>query len=113
MTRTEKVPHPAKVAEVQSAHNCVVLADATDDHEQVDPTECCGRRTDLLGPKSRINRSPAGGRDAITFTGIVWQSARAVITRTLDAVEPGTTAEIRHAAEHAPGIVCVLDARAR
>ncbi|MBN8809153.1 MAG: cation transporter [Sphingomonas sp.] len=49
----------------------------------------------------------------IAILGIVWQSARAVITRTLDGVEPGITAEIRHAAEHVPGIVEVLDARAR
>ena len=49
----------------------------------------------------------------IAILGIVWQSARAVITRTLDGVEPGITAEIRHAAEHVPGIVKVLDARAR
>ena len=49
----------------------------------------------------------------ITIMGIVWQSARAVITRTLDGVEPGVTAEIRHAAEHVPGIASVTDARAR
>ena len=49
----------------------------------------------------------------IAILGIVWQSARAVITRTLDGVEPGITEEIRHAAEHVPGIVKVLDARAR
>src|SRR5215204_3677222 len=36
--------------------------------------------------------------------GIVWQSARAVLTRTLDGVETGITDEIRHAAEHVPGI---------
>ena len=49
----------------------------------------------------------------IAIFGIVWQSARAVITRTLDGVEPGVTAEIRHAAEHVPGIVRVTDAKAR
>lgn len=49
----------------------------------------------------------------IAILGIVWQSARAVIARTLDGVEPGITEEIRHAAEHMPGIVKVLDARAR
>ncbi len=49
----------------------------------------------------------------IAIMGIVWQSARAVITRTLDGVEPGVTAEIRHAAEHVPGIESVTDARAR
>ena len=45
--------------------------------------------------------------------GIVWQSAKAVFTRALDGVEPETTAEIRHAAEHIPGIKQVLDVRAR
>ena len=45
--------------------------------------------------------------------GIVWQSAKAVFTRALDGVEPEITAEIRHAAEHVPGIRQVLDVRAR
>lgn len=45
--------------------------------------------------------------------GIVWQSARAVLTRTLDGVEPGITDEIRHAAEHVRGIRQVADVRAR
>jgi cation diffusion facilitator family transporter len=49
----------------------------------------------------------------IAIMGIVWQSAKAVITRTLDGVEPSVTAEIRHAAEHVPGIASVTDARAR
>lgn len=49
----------------------------------------------------------------IAIFGIVWQSARAVITRTLDGVEPSVTEDIRHAAEHVPGIVQVADARAR
>ncbi len=49
----------------------------------------------------------------IAIMGIVWQSARAVITRTLDGVEPGVTAEIRHAAGHVSGISGVTDARAR
>jgi hypothetical protein len=49
----------------------------------------------------------------IAILGIVWQSARAVMTRTLDGVEPGVTAEIRHAAEHVPGIASVTEARAR
>src|SRR5215216_7494214 len=42
----------------------------------------------------------------ITFAifGIVWQSAKAVLTRMLDGVEPGTTEEIRHAAAHVPAI---------
>lgn len=45
--------------------------------------------------------------------GIVWQSARAVLTRTLDGVEPGITDKIRHAAEHVPGIRQVTALRAR
>ncbi|WP_426265257.1 cation diffusion facilitator family transporter [Sphingomonas sp. PWP1-2] len=49
----------------------------------------------------------------IAILGIVWQSARAVITRTLDGVDPGVTEEIRHAAEHVAGITRVTDARAR
>ena len=49
----------------------------------------------------------------IAIMGIVWQSARAVITRSLDGVEPGVTAEIRHAATHVRGIESVTDARAR
>ena len=62
-------------------------------------------------------QSPTSAHDeraiTVAILGIVWQSARAVITRTLDGVEPGITEEIRHAAEHVPGIVRVLDARAR
>jgi cation diffusion facilitator family transporter len=49
----------------------------------------------------------------ITILGIVWQSAKAVITRALDGVEPEVTAEIRHAAEHVPGIASVAIAQAR
>ena len=49
----------------------------------------------------------------ITILGIVWQSARAVITRSLDGVEPGITEEIRHAAEHVPGVERVTEVKAR
>ncbi len=49
----------------------------------------------------------------VAIAGIVWQSAKAVVTRTLDGVDPSVTAEIRHAAEHVPGIRQVTDARAR
>ena len=45
--------------------------------------------------------------------GIVWQSALAVFTRALDGVDTAVTAEIRHAAQHIPGIKQVLDVRAR
>ena len=36
----------------------------------------------------------------IAIFGIVWQSAKSVLTRMLDGVEPGLVAEIRHSAEH-------------
>jgi cation diffusion facilitator family transporter len=45
--------------------------------------------------------------------GVVWQSARSVLTRMLDGVEPGVISEITHAGEHVPGIRQILDARAR
>jgi len=49
----------------------------------------------------------------LTILGIVWQSAKAVITRTLDGVEPAVLDEIRHAMEHVPGISRVVDVKAR
>ena len=49
----------------------------------------------------------------ITILAIVWQSARAVITRSLDGVNPGITEEIRHAAEHVPGLKKLTDIKAR
>lgn len=45
--------------------------------------------------------------------GIVWQSAKAVFTRLLDGVDPQITAELRHAAEHVPGIAAIDGVRAR
>jgi cation diffusion facilitator family transporter len=45
--------------------------------------------------------------------GIVWQSARAVLTRMLDGVDPELTGQVRHAAEHVPGIERVGEVRAR
>jgi cation diffusion facilitator family transporter len=48
----------------------------------------------------------------IAIFGIVWQSARSVLTRMLDGVEPGVIEEIHHAAEHIPGVE-VLEAKAR
>ncbi|WP_127902889.1 cation diffusion facilitator family transporter [Solirhodobacter olei] len=52
---------------------------------------------------------------AITFAilGIVWQSARSVLTRMLDGVEPGLLDEIEHAAGHVEGIRELADVRAR
>lgn len=49
----------------------------------------------------------------LTIFGIVWQSSKAVLERMLDGVDPRITADIRHAAEHVPGISQVLDVRAR
>ncbi|MHB9477296.1 cation diffusion facilitator family transporter [Mesorhizobium sp. W016] len=48
----------------------------------------------------------------VAIFGIVWQSARSVLTRMLDGVEPGVMAEIQHAAAHVQG-ARVVDARAR
>jgi cation diffusion facilitator family transporter len=45
--------------------------------------------------------------------GIVWQSAKSVLTRILDGVEPSLVAEIRHSAEHVKGIREILDVKAR
>ena len=49
----------------------------------------------------------------VAIFGIVWQSTRSVFTRLLDGLEPGTLDEIRHAAEHVPGIVSMPDVKAR
>ena len=48
----------------------------------------------------------------IAIFGIVWQSARSVLTRMLDGIEPGVMEEIQHAAAHVPG-AHVVDAKAR
>lgn len=48
----------------------------------------------------------------LAIFGIVWQSARSVLTRMLDGVEPGILEEISHAAAHVTGINKVIDARA-
>lgn len=49
----------------------------------------------------------------IAIFGIVWQSARAVITRMLDGVDPDITDEARHAAGHVSGVRAVDDVKAR
>jgi cation diffusion facilitator family transporter len=49
----------------------------------------------------------------LAIFGIVWQSARAVFTRMLDGLEPGIIDELHHAAEHVPGVLRVVDAKAR
>ncbi len=49
----------------------------------------------------------------IAILGIVWQSARAVVTRMLDGVEPEVLAEIDHVAEHVSGQATVHAVQAR
>jgi len=49
----------------------------------------------------------------LAILGIVWQSARSVLTRMLDGIEPGVLDEIRHSAEYVPGIAGVVEAKAR
>lgn len=48
----------------------------------------------------------------VAIFGIVWQSAKAVLTRMLDGVDPAMVSEIRHTAEHVSGIKKVLDVKA-
>jgi len=49
----------------------------------------------------------------VMIFGIVWQSARAVFTRMLDGTEPDVPGEIRHAAQHVPGVKGIDDVHAR
>ncbi len=49
----------------------------------------------------------------IAIFGIVWQSARAVVTRMLDGVDPDLVDEARHAAGHVMGVKAVDDVKAR
>jgi cation diffusion facilitator family transporter len=49
----------------------------------------------------------------IAIFAIVWQSARSVLTRMLDGIEPGIIDEIEHAAAHVPGIQKIAEAQAR
>lgn len=48
----------------------------------------------------------------IAIFGIVWQSARSVLTRMQDGIEPGVMDEIHHAAAHVPE-ARIVDAKAR
>lgn len=48
----------------------------------------------------------------IAIFGIVWQSARSVLTRMLDGIEPSVLDEIHHAAEHVPQ-ARIVDTKAR
>jgi len=49
----------------------------------------------------------------IAILEIVWQSAKAVVTRMLDGVEPKLVRELHHAAEHASEVRHVESVRAR
>jgi len=49
----------------------------------------------------------------VVILGIVWQSAKAVLTRMLDGVEPQVISELRHAVQHASGVLSVDAVRAR
>lgn len=49
----------------------------------------------------------------VMIFGIVWQSAKAVFSRMLDGVEPEIISELRHAAEHVPGLRGLDNVRAR
>ena len=49
----------------------------------------------------------------VVILGIVWQSAKAVLTRMLDGVDLSTIDELRHAAQHAKGVLSVESVRAR
>jgi cation diffusion facilitator family transporter len=44
---------------------------------------------------------------------IIWQSAKAVLTRMLDGIDPSIISEIRHGAEHVSGIEKVAEVKAR
>lgn len=49
----------------------------------------------------------------LAIFGIVWQSAKAVLTRMLDGVDPSLVDEIRHSVEHVSGIKKILHVKAR
>ncbi len=49
----------------------------------------------------------------VMILGIVWQSAKAVLTRTLDGVDPQVVSELRHAARDAKGVSSIESVRAR
>ena len=49
----------------------------------------------------------------VAILGIVWQSARSVLTRMLDGVDPHLLDEVEHAAGHVQGIRAVTEVQAR
>lgn len=50
---------------------------------------------------------------SIAIFKIVWDSAKSVFSRAIDGVDPAVVDEIRHAAEHAPGVVEVTETQVR
>jgi cation diffusion facilitator family transporter len=50
---------------------------------------------------------------SIAIFGLVWQSARSILPRMLDGVEPEIIEQISHAAGHVPRVEDVTDVRAR
>lgn len=50
---------------------------------------------------------------SIAIFGIVWQSAKAVLVRTLDGVDPQVIGEIEHAVGHVEGVRSITDVKAR
>jgi cation diffusion facilitator family transporter len=49
----------------------------------------------------------------VAILGIVWQSAKTVLLRMLDGVEPEVLHEARHAVHHVPGVLGTTEVRAR
>jgi cation diffusion facilitator family transporter len=49
----------------------------------------------------------------VAILGIVWQSAKTVLLRMLDGVEPEVVREARHAVDHVPGVLGVTEVRGR
>lgn len=50
---------------------------------------------------------------AIVILRIVWHSAREIVLRMLDGIEPEVVAELRHEADHVEGVLAVEEVRAR
>jgi cation diffusion facilitator family transporter len=50
---------------------------------------------------------------SVAIFRIVWQSAKSVLSRAIDGVDPEVVDEIRHAIEHVPGVVDVTETRVR
>ncbi len=50
---------------------------------------------------------------SITIFWIVWDSGKTIFTRLLDGVDPAVMDEIRHSAEHVPGVREITDVKVR